>query len=250
MGRGTHCSCAPPAVRSVLCSPLCDSGLILSDQRVLLPGPLREMEPSHSSWSGRRQYPELVAVSCFRWESFDCGARMGIKTSGGDEELAQYLRENRREAKFTSHVKCWGGGMSLKPQPWEMEEGEPLGTHASQSGQVGEIHGQQETLTQKTRYRANEEGSRHQLWPLRVRAHTAHARTNTHARTCVFLTFHQLSEFPPVAVTRDPGRKQLGKKGLILDHISMLSSISTGKSQQQGLEAAGQSHPQCRAEKK
>lgn len=97
-------------------------------------------------------------------------------------------------------------------------------------------------MTQKTRYRANEERSRHHLWPPRVRAHTAHARTNMHARTCVFLTFHQLSEFPPVAVTRDPGRKQLGKKGLILVHISRLSFISTGKSQQQGLEAAGQSH--------
>lgn len=39
--------CTPlSAVRSVLCSLLCDSGLVLSHQLVLLPGPLREINPT------------------------------------------------------------------------------------------------------------------------------------------------------------------------------------------------------------
>lgn len=80
--------------RSVLCSLLCDSGLVLSHQLVLLPGPLREMDPAHSvglnpSRSGRRQCPALVAVPCFCQENLDCGGRVEIKTNGGSEELAQ-----------------------------------------------------------------------------------------------------------------------------------------------------------------
>lgn len=76
---------AVSAVRAVVCSLLCDSGLVLSHQLVLLPGPLREMAPVglHPSCSGRRQCPELVAVPCFCQANLDCGGSVEIKTKGG-----------------------------------------------------------------------------------------------------------------------------------------------------------------------
>lgn len=63
---------------------------------------------------------------------------------------------------------------------WRRED--PEGTLASQSGQVGEIHAQQETLSQKIRYRASTEDSRHQLWPSRIRAHVKADTTQAHTQ--------------------------------------------------------------------